>query len=92
MTNLVFTLLYGIGYKYAYDALPSTYQSFLPDVGTTNLYTCFNGMYTSLYDYFSAGTLINCRDFGFYLGQCVAETLSAKTESTVALVEVQTFA
>lgn len=86
-TNWLFTLGYGVGYKYFNDYLITQGVTFLPDLGTPTLYTCVNEVYLSISNFFTAGTL-NCRDLGFYLGQCMAESLEAKTESSVAFVEV----
>ncbi len=85
--NALFTVSYGVGYNYLAD-----YLTFMPAADQTDMNLAAVTMADYVYNYFSTGTLIDCQDFGYYWGVFVSEFLEARIDTTVAFIEVQTFA
>jgi hypothetical protein len=84
--NAIFSLGYGIGYNFL-----ATYVTFLPAGTQQNLNIASLNLFNYVYEYFSAGTLIDCQEFGFNVGLFLSEFLEAKIETTVAFADVQDF-
>ena len=87
VSNLVFTLVYGIGYNFLAE-----YVTFLPAGNQQTLNIASLNIFNMGYSYFTTFAPIDCQALGFNFGLFVSELLEAKTDTTVAFVEVQTFA
>ena len=86
VSNLVFSLSYGIGYNFA-----AQYLTFLPPGSQQNLNIASLNIYNYFYEYIITGTLIDCQELGFNFGLFISDALEAKTDTFVAMTEVQSF-
>lgn len=85
--NWVFT----IGYGTFYNVLEHTYlNGIIPAIAQQEMniamWNIVNPIVTLYY-----GKTINCRDFGYNMGLWLSDSLTAKVDTTVALIEVQAF-
>lgn len=86
-SNWVFTIFYGTFYNMI-QSIP-TYGAYLPQIAAQPMYESVMYIYGQIYGFYTAGTLMNCQQIGFYAGQWVAESLSTYVETTVAIVQIQ---
>ncbi len=85
--NWLFTIGYGTFYnileaQYLYGIVPHIAQQTM-NVALWNVINPFVDLYN--------GNTINCRDLGYNMGLWLSESLTAKVDTTVALIEVQAF-
>jgi hypothetical protein len=89
--NWAFTLIYGISFDYIKNYVSSWVPSWLLPANQ-KLSTAASGIFWSIYnfatDFNNSQSKIDCFKLGYNIGIMISESLEAKVDSTVALVEV----
>jgi hypothetical protein len=90
--NWAFTLIYGIGFDYIKIYVSSWVPSWLLPAANQKLSTAASEIFSSIYnfatDFYNSNSKIDCFRLGYNIGIIVSNSLEAKVDSTVALVEV----
>jgi hypothetical protein len=89
----LFNWVFTIGYGLTFDDYIKPNLGFLPKPENNQfIKTGFTDLYDQFNSFFNQGTVFDCHLLGKAWGIIVSESLEAKTESFVQMVEVQKFA